>query len=214
MAAPQERKLYTAGIVLTVCACLSSLWRWRTDAQRADALELATDAKEIGVMHREISTQLDRLQQNLTTVVQYMEDFRERQRQLKAESENGEDPMTQVEEAVLGKVKRLVTFFEDQITKLQKARKGAMDQMTQYLDNKKGGRFIVKWHGKTGVTTSPRFSSEEQAYQYFVHCGDFAKKLLMFDGTRWILVKSYGGQQWLALMTDDANYQQGELKGG
>ena len=73
-------------------------------------------------------------------------------------------------------------------------------------------RFLVKWHGDDGVKTSKRMGSEGESLDFFNQVGDFAKKLLMFDGTNWLVLKQYGGQEWLNLMQDNGVVQDGDGK--
>lgn len=65
-------------------------------------------------------------------------------------------------------------------------------------------RFIVKWHNG-GVKVSRPFLDELEAEVEFERVGDFAKKLLMFDNLvgKWIVLRAYGGDQWLQQMTND-----------
>eukprot|EP01062_Namystynia_karyoxenos_P074824 TRINITY_DN71855_c0_g1_i1.p1 TRINITY_DN71855_c0_g1~~TRINITY_DN71855_c0_g1_i1.p1 ORF type:complete len:263 (+),score=96.92 TRINITY_DN71855_c0_g1_i1:119-790(+) len=185
------------------------LWQ-RREAGRAEAARLASEAGEIALMQREIGEQIRLLERNLTTVKSYFATLRERLKARQDDSELSSEALDQLDDATVGSVHRLAKSFREQAAELSKVSQHALDEFKQYLDNQRGGRWLVKWHGNNGITTSPRFASEEQAYQYYVQAGDFAKKLLMFDGARWILIKSYGGQQWLSLMTDDATYQQGK----
>lgn len=73
-------------------------------------------------------------------------------------------------------------------------------------------RFVVKWHSDDGVQTSTPFEAEDLALEKFNDIGEFAKKLLMFTGTEWTVVRSYGGEQWLNCMKDDATIQVGDCK--
>lgn len=73
-------------------------------------------------------------------------------------------------------------------------------------------KFLVKWHSDDGVKTSKRFEREVDALDFYNQVGEFAKKLLLFQGESWIAVRNYGGEKWLACMTDDAAPQVGECK--
>jgi hypothetical protein len=71
-------------------------------------------------------------------------------------------------------------------------------------------RFVVKWHaGKRGVLTSPRIKTEVEAAAKYDNVGNLAKKLLMFDGVRWVVMREDGGDQWLQCMSNDAQAQPG-----
>lgn len=70
--------------------------------------------------------------------------------------------------------------------------------------------FLVKWHGEKGVKTSKRMVTELEAIDFFNQVGEYAKKLLMFDGSQWRVIREYGGANWLALLHDDGEFQGGE----
>lgn len=73
-------------------------------------------------------------------------------------------------------------------------------------------RFLVKWHGDDGVKTSRHLASEQEATAEFERVGDFAKKLLMFDGARWVVLQSYGAERWLKHIRNDGTLQDGDGK--
>jgi hypothetical protein len=88
-------------------------------------------------------------------------------------------------------------------------------EASKEIDAIKVGRdnpFYVKWHSKDGLKSSDRLPTETEAAILFEKVGDFAKKLLMFDGSRWSCIKEFGGDNWLNLMQDNGDPQTGEHK--
>jgi hypothetical protein len=71
--------------------------------------------------------------------------------------------------------------------------------------------YLVKWHGLHGVDTSDPLYTEVEAEMKFEKVGNFAKKLLRFQpgggGGVWSVARAFGGENWLALMTNDGNIQ-------
>lgn len=90
------------------------------------------------------------------------------------------------------------------ITQLKSASAAAAKRFTEIVDTH-AKRFIVKFHKGGHVKTSKRFAEELEAETEFERVGDFAKKLLMYDSTisKWIVLRSYGGDEWLAKMSND-----------
>jgi hypothetical protein len=64
-------------------------------------------------------------------------------------------------------------------------------------------RYIVKWHGKNGPQATRRLRSQLEAEREFDQIGDFAKKMIFFDGTKWVVVRSYGAERWLEMLSND-----------
>jgi hypothetical protein len=98
-----------------------------------------------------------------------------------------------------------------QLAELEKETKKQFADLKDLLESN-ANRFVVKWHSDDGVKTSPRMATEQEAVEKFTEIGEFAKKLLMFDGQRWIPLKVYGGEKWLALMHDNGDVQDGDGK--
>jgi hypothetical protein len=71
--------------------------------------------------------------------------------------------------------------------------------------------YLVKWHGLHGVDTSDPLYTEVEAEMKFEKVGNFAKKLLRFQpgggGGVWSVARAFGGENWLALMSNDGNIQ-------
>ncbi|CUG88845.1 membrane-associated protein, putative [Bodo saltans] len=71
--------------------------------------------------------------------------------------------------------------------------------------------YLVKWHGLHGVDTSDPLYTEMDAESKFEKVGNFAKKLLLFQpgsgGGVWSVVRTFGGENWLSLMTNDGHIQ-------
>eukprot|EP01059_Diplonema_ambulator_P013418 TRINITY_DN23942_c0_g1_i1.p1 TRINITY_DN23942_c0_g1~~TRINITY_DN23942_c0_g1_i1.p1 ORF type:complete len:162 (+),score=70.57 TRINITY_DN23942_c0_g1_i1:411-896(+) len=161
-------------------------------------------------MQEEISEQLGVLERNASDARKYM-------LMVQAGDLGGSDEeLKQVEEKLIKKITGLKDDFEAKVKELTELSKTTVDNLRSIVekgevaqqDTPGRPQWIVKWHNN-GLNTSPRFDTESQAYQYYVNIGDFAKKLVAFDGTKWLLIKSYGGHQWTSLMTDDGAYQSG-----
>ena len=103
------------------------------------------------------------------------------------------------------------TEMKAELATLGREAEAELKDLTSQLDIRKNN-FLVKWHGDDGVKTSKRMAREEEAIDFFNQVGEFAKKLLMFDGSRWVVLREYGGAQWLALMHDDGDVQNGDGK--
>ena len=123
--------------------------------------------------------------------------------------------MTELEAAIgsilAGDVQDVQSTMNTALTKLYEEGIAASNE----IDKIKQGRdrpFYVKWHSKEGLKSSDRVPTETEAAILFEKVGDFAKKLLMFDGTRWSCIKEFGGDNWLNLMEDSGNPQIGEHK--
>ena len=178
---------------------------------------------EILEMQDEISTQLDIIERNASDAHAIL-------KQLNAGAFDDEDTDTaELEQKLLAKLDKLKANFDKQAKAITDISKGSIKRFRKLIEgddskdeplttvattggggggggDESGQQWVVKWHNN-GVSTSPRFHSEAQAYRYFVNVGDFAKKLLGYDGQRWAVIKTYGGRQWLTLMTDDGSYQ-------
>ena len=91
---------------------------------------------------------------------------------------------------------------------------GDVKQFKEMKDNVNAlrNRFLVKWHSDDGVKTSDRYPTERDALDKFNQIGEFAKKMLMVSGKRWIVLREYGGAQWLDIMTNDGELQDGDGK--
>lgn len=103
------------------------------------------------------------------------------------------------------------TQMAAQLTELGGKAQSDLKELRSQLDIRKNN-FLVKWHGDDGVKTSKRMGKEEEAIDFFNQVGEFAKKLLMFDGSRWVVLREYGGAQWLSLMHDNGDIQDGDGK--
>eukprot|EP01061_Rhynchopus_euleeides_P035739 TRINITY_DN60226_c0_g1_i1.p2 TRINITY_DN60226_c0_g1~~TRINITY_DN60226_c0_g1_i1.p2 ORF type:complete len:226 (+),score=102.89 TRINITY_DN60226_c0_g1_i1:198-875(+) len=175
---------------------------------------------EILEMQDEIAAQLDVIERNAT-------EARDVLRMLKEGRLDPDDPeMLELEEKILGRLEALKKSFDKEVKAITEISKGAVERFRKLVEgdpdadatsrhgtsaaghdgDAAGQQWVVKWHNN-GVSTSPRFHSEAQAYRYFVNVGDFAKKLIAYDGQRWAVIKTYGGRQWLSQMTDDGSFQ-------
>lgn len=116
--------------------------------------------------------------------------------------------------AAVAQIEKLGLDFHRQIADVAKEMddKGA-EQKKHYDETTL--RFVVKWHaGKDGVQTSPRYATEEEARQKYESLGDKAKKLMVFDGEQWMTTMSFGADNWLACMQNNAKPQPGDCKTG
>ena len=185
---------------------------------------------EILEMQDEISDQLTFLERNATEAREVLD-------MLKAgrlDDKTGQDVVDALEERLLGKLAKLQEGFKKQVAEITAVSRSSIDTFRKLVEGKdeaakaaqqnnaggaakdgnKGGAgeapgapvWIVKWHNN-GINTSPRFVSEAQAYRYFVNVGNYAKKLVAYDGRMWMTVKTYGGRQWTDQLTDDGSYQ-------
>eukprot|EP00659_Diplonema_papillatum_P009595 gene9595-14898_t len=178
------------------------------------------EISEVRDMQGEISEQLLFLERNVSAVQELLDGLRRGGRAAGGDSdeEEDEDELTdedlgRLEEKLAGKFSKIQAAFEERVQELAGLSATSLDTFKKLVNDNKGGQvragqsaWVVKWH-QSGVNTSPKFDSESTAYQYYVSIGDFAKKLIAFDGTRWVLLKSYGGPQWTSLMTDDGTHQ-------
>ena len=181
-----------------------------------------SDVDEVREMQDQLSEQMDLLERNATEVGELLTQL------LKGNIDGNEaSEVDDLEDVLISKIRTLKKNFDDQAKELQEISKTNQEYFRQLIDDttkatsaggKPGGgelfvppgtsKWLVKWHNN-GISTSPLFESEAIAYQYYVNIGDYAKKLIAFDGHRWILLKTYGGQQWVSLMTDDGTIQNG-----
>lgn len=101
--------------------------------------------------------------------------------------------------------------LSEKLLKLEADTRTTFKDLKNELDIRKN-RFVVKWHGDDGVKTSKRMPTEVEALNFFNQVGEFAKKMLMFDGQRWLVLRTYGGDNWLQLIKDDGSVQDGDGK--
>eukprot|EP01060_Flectonema_neradi_P006438 TRINITY_DN14350_c0_g1_i1.p1 TRINITY_DN14350_c0_g1~~TRINITY_DN14350_c0_g1_i1.p1 ORF type:complete len:253 (+),score=33.11 TRINITY_DN14350_c0_g1_i1:85-759(+) len=177
---------------------------------------------DIREMQDQIGNQMGMLERNITEVGELLTQL------LKGNLDNNDvSDVNDLEDLLISKIGTMKKNFDDQAKELQEMSKTNQEYFRQLIDDSakaassgikpSGGelfvspgtsKWLVKWHNN-GISTSPLFESEGVAYQYYVNIGDYAKKLIAYDGHRWILLKSYGGQQWVSLMTDDGTIQNG-----
>ena len=133
---------------------------------------------------------------------------------LTAPQQDGEDNEAAIEakkELIRKQLGDYEVSLMKQIDKLEHETKRQFNNLKDLVDAR-SNRFLIKWHSDDGVKTSKRMATEQEAYEKFNDVGEFAKKLLMFDGSRWIVLKEYGGEKWLHLMHDDGDVQEGDGK--
>ena len=118
--------------------------------------------------------------------------------------------MNRVPSSSLRPIVELLELTQQRWTKhfgLSVVQSSVIQRLEEKAKGFKGYRYLVKWHGKSGIQMSPRYKEEGEAFQKFEDVGDYAKKLLYYDaaGDSWRVVRDSGGEQWLALIHNDGN---------
>jgi hypothetical protein len=138
--------------------------------------------------------------------------------QLKTATRQDETLIAAREIAEKGKINKVRTSadaternLDEKVKTLEAETRATFKDLKSQLDIRKN-RFLVKWHGDEGVKTSKRMTTEVEALNFFNQVGEFAKKMFMFDGQRWLTLREFGGDNWLSMIKDDGTLQDGDGK--
>eukprot|EP00760_Papus_ankaliazontas_P030268 PhM_4_TR4700/c0_g1_i1/m.34154 len=174
---------------------------------RSDILEQVEVARKT---QTDLITIIDELTKNATLARAVLNEIKGAVKQKKSQHPTSVEEFDARSKA---SIEKFVTSVNDEITKLRDfTKKSYSDFKSMVGGGPRIGTFIVKWHGDDGIKMSEKFTAEDDAISFYSTVGDYAKKLLFNDGSGWSLLKTYGGSQWLALITDNDNAQEGQYK--
>jgi hypothetical protein len=175
-------------------------------AGRADHQLAAIESKQQEALNMLVAMHTD-LAQARSRITQLKVRTQQEEIRVSARERSEKTKLDRVQDAYLAATKQL----DEKLQLLETETKTTFKDLKMQLDIRKN-RFLVKWHGDSGVKTSKRMTTENDALNFFNQVGDYAKKLLMFDGQRWIVLREFGGENWLSLMHDDGETQDGDGK--
>jgi hypothetical protein len=197
--------------VVILCAVLP-FGVWRANTARVNAEGRAQRVLDA------IAAKQDEARAKVIAMQKDLADLRVRVLQLAATTDQDAQAIATREASDKGDIDRVNAEFAAadtdltvKLAALEDEAKANFKDLRSQLDIRKN-RFLVKWHGDEGVKTSKRMATEMEALNFFNEVGEFAKKMLMYDGQKWVLLREYGGENWLTMMRDDGEAQDGDGK--
>ena len=203
---------FGAVIALAVLLMVLPFGTWRATTVRTAAVARADRVLD------EIAAKQDEALKAIVGMQKDMAGVRTRIAQLKRATRQDESLISARELTEKSKIEKVRSAaaaternLDEKLKALEEETRTTFKDLKAQLDIRKN-RFLVKWHGDEGVKTSKRMSTEVEALNFFNQVGEFAKKMFMFDGQRWLTLREFGGENWLTMIKDDGSVQDGDGK--